>query len=416
VSTAASVRTLLRNGSFARYMTGEAISMTGTWMQVMAQGWVMATLTDKAIMLGMVNFASGIPMIALSLVGGTVADRYSKRNILLLTQVAQILCAVTLGYLVATGHIQIWHIIAVAFLLGISASFEMPSAAALVPELVGKDLIASAIGFDRAVFHGTRLIGPALAGYLMAVWGTASAFYANALSFVVLIVALFTIRPHPSMVVDEDPKRRGGIKEGFAYVRSDKPTLAMIALLAATVVCVFPCFTVMMPLYAKNVLHLGPDKLGLLMGISGIGGLTGAIGLVGIPRTKRRVFLFVAVAAIVLALTNLGLAHRFGIAVGSLVVFGLGVSTLGGLTNTIVQERAPHPMRGRVSAIVGMSFFGLMPFAGLGVTSIADAVGIRNALFVSAASYLCIAIPILIGPGRHIRESSEQGQSNSDAP
>jgi len=163
----------------------------------------------------------------------------------------------------------------------------------------------------------------------------------------------------------------------------------------------------MMPLYAKNVLHLGPDKLGLLMGISGIGGLTGAIGLVGIPRTKRRVFLFVAVTAIVLALTNLGLAHRFGVAVGSLVVFGLGVSTLGGLTNTIVQERAPHPMRGRVSAIVGMSFFGLMPFAGLGVTSVADAVGIRNALFISAASYLCIAIPVLIGPGRHIKESPE---------
>lgn len=405
VNTKSGLRTLLRNGPFARYITGEAISMTGTWMQVMAQGWVMANLTNKAVMLGMVNFASGIPMIALSLVGGTFADRYSKRNILLLTQVAQIICAVTLGSLVAAGQVRIWHIIGIAFVLGISTAFEMPSASALVPELVGQEQIAAAIGADRAVFHGTRLIGPALAGYVMAVWGTASAFYANAISFVALIIALLTIRPRPAGAGDGDSRKRGGIKEGFAYVKSDKPTLAMIALLATTVVCVFPCFTVMMPLYAKNVLHLGPDKLGVLMGLSAIGGLTGALGLVGIPRHHRRRFLFVAVGAVGLALTSLGFAQRFEIAVGSLVVLGLGVSTLGGLTSTIVQERAPGAMRGRVSAIVGMSFFGLMPFAGLGVSSVADSIGIRNALFVAAGGYLVLAIPVLLGPGRHIRQS-----------
>jgi MFS family permease len=415
VSVTTSVRTLFRNGSFTRYVTGEAISMTGTWMQSMAQGWVMATLTDKAVMLGMVNFAMGIPMFALSLIGGTLADRYSKRNILLLTQVAQIICAVTLGLLVATGHIRIWHIIGIAFVLGISAAFEMPSASALIPELVGKEQIAAAIGVDRAIFHGTRLIGPALGGYAMALWGTSSAFYANALSFVALIVALFTIRPHPSMVTGDDPKRRGGIKEGFAYVKSDKPTLAMIALLASTVVCVFPCFTVMMPLYAKNVLHLGPDKLGVLMGLSAIGGLTGALGLTGIPRHHRRRFLFGAVTAVVLALTSLGFARRFEIAVGSLIVLGLGVSTLGGLTQTIVQERAPHPMRGRVSAIVGMSFFGLMPFAGLGITSVADGIGMRNALFVAAGCYLCLAIPVVRGPGRHIQELPAAGAETGGA-
>lgn len=402
--TTTNLRALLRNGPFSRYITGEAISMTGTWMQVMAQGWVMATLTDKAVMLGMVNFAAGIPMIILSLLGGTFADRYSKRNILLLTQVAQILCAVTLGSLVATGHIRIWHIIAVAFALGISASFEMPSAAALVPELVSKDLIAAAIGVDRAVFHGTRLVGPALAGYLMARWGFASAFYANALSFVALIVALYTIRPQAAVVAGEEKKRRGGIKEGFAYVRSDKPTLAMIALLAATVVFVFPSFTVMMPLYAKNVLGLGPDKLGLLMGIAAIGGLTGSVGLLGIPRHRRRGTLFIAVVGVALGMISLATAPRFEIAAGSLVVLTLGVSTLGGLTNTIVQERAPDPMRGRVSAIVGMSFFGLMPFAGLVITSVADSVGIRRALLVAGGSYLCVAVSVLLGAGHHIQE------------
>ena len=400
----ANLRALLRNRPFSRYITGEAISMTGTWMQAMAQGWVMATLTDKAVMLGMVNFAMGIPMIALSMVGGTLADHYSKRNILLLTQVAQILCAITLGALVATGHVHIWQIIAVAFILGVSASFEMPSASALVPELVGKDLIATAVGMERAVFHGTRLIGPALAGYVMSRWGTASAFYANAFSFVALIVALFTIRPHAVVITGDEKCRHGGIKEGFAYVRSDKPTLAMIALLAVTVIFVFPSFSVMMPLYAKNVLRLGPDKLGLLMGIAAIGGLTGSVGLLGIPRHRRRGVLLVAVVGIASGLISLAIANQFTVAAGSLVILTLGVSTLGGLTNTIVQERAPDSMRGRVSAIVGLSFFGLMPFAGLCITSMADSIGIRQALLVAGGSYLCVAVLILLAIGHHIHE------------
>ena len=396
------LRVLLRNGPFSRYLTGEAISMTGTWMQAMAQGWVMATLTNQAVMLGMVNFAIGIPMIALSMIGGSFADRYSKRNILLLTQVAQIGCAVTLGVLVATGQIHIWHILAVAFLLGIATAFEMPAASALIPELVGKELIATAIGIDRAIFHGTRLIGPALAGYVMARWGSAAAFYANALSFVALIAALATIRP-PVRPATGDRQNRGSIKAGFAYVRSDKPTLAMIALLASTVLFVFPCFSVILPLYAKNVLGLGPDKLGLLMGIAAIGGLTGSVGLLGIPRSKRRGILLIAIVGIALGLASLATAHRFAVAAGSLVVLTLGVSTLGGLTHTIVQERAPGPMRGRVSAIVGLSFFGLMPFAGLGVTSLADGIGIRPALLVAAASYLVVAVTVLLGVGHHLQ-------------
>ena len=163
-SKSQSVRAVFRNGQFTRYMTGETISMTGTWMQMMAQAWVMTTLTDKAAMLGMVTFASSIPIVALSLIGGTFADRHDKRAILLVTQVVQIGFAILVGRLVATGQIHIWHILVVAFFLGISTAFEMPSAAALVPELVGKENIAAAIAVDRSVFHGTRLVGPALAG------------------------------------------------------------------------------------------------------------------------------------------------------------------------------------------------------------------------------------------------------------
>jgi MFS family permease len=378
--------------------------MTGTWMQVMAQGWIMTTLTDKAVMLAMVTFASSIPMVALSMIGGSFADRHDKRIILLVTQVVQIIFAVLIGWLIATGQIRIWHIILAAFFLGISASFEMPSAAALVPELVGKEHIANAIAVDRSVFHGTRLIGPALAGYVIGIMGPASAFYANALSFVALIVALLTIHPRAKGSEAEEAQRRGSMKEGFAYVRSDKPTLAMIALLISTVIFVFPVMMVMMPLYARDVLLLGPDKMGLLMGVSGIGSLTGALTLFGVGRNRRRILMFVAVVDVALALMSLSMAHRFVVAAVSLIFLSLGVSTLAGVANTVVQERAPGPMRGRVSAIVGMSFFGLMPFAGFGITSLADWLGIRHALSISSACYLITAGLVLSGPGRHLRE------------
>src|SRR6266404_1122927 len=145
---------LLRQGPFRRYIIGSAISDTGTWMQVMAQGWVMSTLTNKAILLGMANFAAGIPTLALTMYGGSVADRFDKRKILIATQIAQILLAVGLGWFVLTNRIQIWHILCFAALLGISIAFEMPAISALVPELVRRDEIAAAVAMDRSVFHG----------------------------------------------------------------------------------------------------------------------------------------------------------------------------------------------------------------------------------------------------------------------
>src|SRR5216110_287734 len=165
---------LLRPGPFRRYIIGSAISDTGTWMQVMAQGWVMSSLTNQALMLGMVNFAAGIPTLALTMIGGSAADRYDKRMILIATQVVQIGTAITLGVLAMTGRIQIWHVVLIAAVLGTCIAFEMPAISALVPELVKKEQIATAIALDRSVFHGSRLVGPFVAGLFVAWWGAAS--------------------------------------------------------------------------------------------------------------------------------------------------------------------------------------------------------------------------------------------------
>ncbi|HEU5312729.1 MAG TPA: MFS transporter, partial [Candidatus Udaeobacter sp.] len=168
---------LLRPGAFRRYIIGSLISDSGTWMQMMAQSWVMSGLTNKAILLGLVNFAAGLPALALAPTAGSLADRWDKRKILVATQIVQIIFAVALGFLVMSGHIQIWHIIFFAFLLGVAFSYEMPAISALVPELVRRDEIAAAVALDRSVFHGSRLIGPSLAGFFVAWWGAAAAFF-----------------------------------------------------------------------------------------------------------------------------------------------------------------------------------------------------------------------------------------------
>jgi len=213
---------VLRPGPFRRYIIGSAISDTGTWMQVMTQGWVMATLTTSAFMLGLVNLCAGLPMLALTMVGGSVADKFDKRKILLITQYIQIVLAVSIGLLIWSGKIQMWHIFVFAAILGVSNSFEMPALSALVPELVNRDEIQSAISLDRSVFHGSRVVGPAIGGYLVSAWGIASAFFANAISFVALIMAILSLPARRRGTAEEEEKRTTGIKEGFRYVAKDK--------------------------------------------------------------------------------------------------------------------------------------------------------------------------------------------------
>jgi MFS family permease len=393
---------LLRAGPFRRYIIGSLISDTGTWMQVMAQGWVMSALTNKAIMLGLVNLAAGLPTLALTMIGGSAADRFDKRKILIATQIAQIAFALGLGWLVLTGRIQIWHVIFFAALLGISIAFEMPAISALVPELVKREQIASAVALDRSVFHGSRLIGPSLAGLCVAWWGAASAFFANAFSFLALIVALLSLPRRQVGTKEEEEKRRSGIMDGFRYVRSDRTILSMIMLIALTTIFIFPTISVMLPLYVRNVLQLGPDSMGWLMATSGSGAFLGSLGLLSIAREKRLKFMRGNVLAVAAGVFFMSRSHSFLLTACSMGVLAIALSMNFGLANTIVQEHAPAHLRGRVSAVFGLSFFGLMPIAGLIVTGFSDLVGMRTALAVASVIYGIAAFVVLSMAGRHV--------------
>ena len=393
---------LLRAGPFRRYIIGSLISDSGTWMQVMAQGWVMSTLTNKAIMLGLVNLAAGLPTLALTMIGGSAADRFDKRKILIATQIAQIAFALALGWLVFIGQIQIWHIIFFAALLGVSIAFEMPAISALVPELVKREQIASAVALDRSVFHGSRLIGPSLAGLFVGWWGAASAFFANAFSFLALIIALISLPRRPVGTKEEEEKRRSGIMDGFRYVRSDRTILSMIMLIALTTIFIFPTISVMLPLYVRNVLQLGPDSMGWLMATSGTGAFLGSLGLLSIAREKRLKFMSGNVLAVAAGVFFMSRSHSFLLTACSMGVLAIALSMNFGLANTIVQEHAPAHLRGRVSAVFGLSFFGLMPIAGLIVTGFSDLIGMRTALAVASVIYGIAAFYVLSLAGRHV--------------
>jgi MFS family permease len=394
--TAPSALSVLRNAPFRRYVIGSLISDTGSWMQVMAQGWVMATLTDKAIWLGMANLAAGLPMLLLTMVGGAAADRFDKRKILLITQFVQIGIACGIGFLVLKGQIQIWQILAFAVVLGISNSFEMPTQTALVPELVGRSEIQNGISIDRSVFHGSRVLGPTIGGYLINWLGKASAFFANALSFVALIIAIWSLPPRQRGTAEEEEKRASGIKDGFRFVAKDKPSLAMVTLIATQAVFIFPIITVMMPLYVRLVLHRGVDSFGFLMGVSAIGSFAGSLFLIGLARAKRVPLMMVNAVAVSMVIFGLSFAPSFYVVMALLVVNSLGLAMNFALCSTIVQERAPDYLRGRVSAVFMLSFVGLMPIAGLGVTSLSDFIGMRTALAIAAILYGAVTVFVLL--------------------
>src|SRR5437899_1488208 len=371
-------------------------------MQVMAQCWVVSALTNKAIVLGMVNFAAGLPTLALTMIGGSAADRYDKRKILIATQIVQIALAIILGWLIMAGRIQIWHVVVLAALLGIAIAFEMPAISALVPELVRRDQIATAVAMDRSIFHGSRLVGPSLAGLFVGWWGAASAFFANAFSFLALIVALVSLPKRPIGTKEEEEQRRSGIMEGFRYVASERTVLAMIALVALTTIFVFPVISVMLPLYVRNVLQLGPREMGWLMATSGTGAFFGSLGLLSVARERRLKFMSGNVLAVAAGVFSMSRSHSFALTACSMGVLAVALLVNFGLANTIVQEHAPPHLRGRVSAVFGLSFFGLMPIAGLIVTGFSDLNWMRTALAVSSVIYGILAFAVLSMAGRHV--------------
>jgi MFS family permease len=385
---------VLKNRTFRIYWIGQAISLVGTWMQTMAQQWVVAGLSDSATVLGALVVVGNLPIVALSLKGGSLADRFEKRRILLRTQVAMMLLAFAFAALAFTGQIALWHVFVLAFLLGIATAFDLPAAQSFAPELVAPAQIPKAVALMQTIFHGSRLIGPALAGLLVDNFGEGSAFLANGLSFVAVIYSLVLIKP----AAGADPpaaRPKGNIREGFAYVRSERWVMALILLTALTTSLIFPFVVVLMVYYVRHVLAADAQGMGIMLSASGLGSLLGVLLLlVGGPKT-RLWRLFAGVLGSALALLGLSFTRGLYAALPLYLALAFSVSSLMGTISQAVQEYVPGALRGRVMSIYSIAFSGLMPFAGLLLSRLVDQAGLPLIMRVCGGLYAGLALLVL---------------------
>ncbi len=386
--------TVLRNPRFRLYWIGQSISLTGTWMQVMAQGWVLTRLSSAAWVLGALNVVGTLPILLLSVYAGHLADRGSKRRILLATQVALMLLAFVLAYLSFSGRIALWHLFALAFAAGIATAFDLPASQALPADLVEPAEIPRVVALMQAIFHGSRLVGPAVAGLLMAQLGEGSAFLANGLSFIAVIVTLIIIGD--AVRARRAPRGgSGGMGAGFRYVRSEPLARGLMTLTALTTAFVFPLLVVLMLYYVRHVLKTDERGLGLVMSVSGLGSLTGALVLLfGRDETLKR-WLLGGILGIGITMAGISVSRTLPVALPLMLGLSFCVSSFMGRIAQTIQHQVPDELRGRVMAVYGMAFTGLLPYAALLASALTDAIGFQTTLQISVALYVGAALVVL---------------------
>jgi MFS family permease len=381
--------------NFRLFWFGQLISLTGTWMHSAAQGWLVLKLTDSPFYLGLVGMAGSIPILLFTLVGGVAADRFHKRNIILSMQGILMLLAFTLAFLVTTGIVTVWHVLAIAFLIGTAHAFDIPARQSFFIELVGKKNLLNAIALNSAAFHGARTIGPAIAGAVIGYFGLTACFYINGLSFIAAIIGLLKMR------FDEDITKRSRDKsiskefmEGLNYVIGEPKVYKLIALVGIISFFGFPYMT-FLPVYAKDILKTGATGLGMLMGFAGAGAFAGAITLAMSEGISRKDILL-SVAGIIFstALLIFSSSETVWLSHVMLLLVGWGAVTQIATANSLLQITVPDSLRGRVMSSFTTVFLGMASLGNLVVGSLAHYLGTSTALMISAG--LCLFVSILI--------------------
>jgi MFS family permease len=376
-------------------MIAEFISVVGAWMQMQAQQLVVEEHAASSQEQAWVSFATLMVIPLFGAWGGTTADRHDRRRILVAVMLIQAALATFIGWKLQTNALLFWHLVAVGFAMGVTHAFEGPAYSALIPELVPREKIARAFAFDRSVFHTARIVGPALAGFAVARYGLASAFYANAISFAGPLIMLCTIAPRPRGTETEEKLRRTGFMDGWRHVRSDAPTFRMVLICAANAFFCSPFVIVMLTWYGKRTLHLDASAVGWLMALAGIGALSASLSLLVIPHKWRVVLTQFGAVISIAAMALLAVAPGFAVAALGITLLTLGLNFLYGISNQIVQERAPDPLRGRVSAIASFSFVAVIPFSGLITSALEQHFGMRAAIWLCAGGYAIVVGALL---------------------
>ncbi len=390
----------LSERDFRVVWTGQAISMTGTWMQMIAQGLLVLTLWNSALALGLLTFANAIPSLVVMLFGGVLADRADKRRILLATQMVMGALALAVGVLVVADAIQYWMLIAATIGLGVAFGYDMPAYQAFLPELVPPEKIGQVVALNSSTFHGTRMVGPALAGAIIGAFGIAAAYFLNAASFLAVIFSLLIVRRRPA-ARPEGPAMStiDGLKEGIRHARG-RPNLRVFLLLTAmSTGFVFPVIAVLTPFYVKDVLHEGPGVLGALWAGSGVGSVLGAIALIVWSDHRRVERLWFAALLAPAGLIVTAITRDPVVAIVAQAFVSFAFSSQLGLIQTMIQESTPRQFRGRVMSLHGITFNGTMPFAVLAASGLAVVAGLPFVMILGAGLFLASSVAVLAFAG-----------------
>ncbi|MGC2064182.1 MAG: MFS transporter [Thermodesulfovibrionales bacterium] len=377
----------LSHRDFRLFLIGQTISLSGTWMQSVAQGWLVYSLTKSPFYLGIVAAAGALPIMILTLAGGVIADRFPKKNLLLMTQALSILPALALGILTSLGIATVWHIAVVAFFLGSINAIDIPVRQSFLIEMVGRGDIVNAIALNSAVFNGSRIIGPVIAGVSIAYLGMPACFFINALSFIAVIIALAMMQSQGKKPVTSEGVIKDFMK-GIRFIRSRTEILHVIALIAVFSLVGIPYIN-LIPVFAGEVYNTGPRGLGFLVGASGLGALTAALGIAvaGNIANKSR-FMSSAALCFSVALILFSLTGLFWIALIVIAVGSWGMVSYLAAANSYIQVSVPDELRGRVMSIYSFVFLGVVPIGNtlMGIT--ADLIGTRQA--VLAGGVICL--------------------------
>jgi MFS family permease len=354
----------LRNPNFRLFWSGNFLSNIGTWMQNLAQGWLVLLLTNSAFWLGVVGFAGSIPFLIFTLFGGVIADRVNKRRLLLITQSAMMILAFLLAALAWFKVINVWEVAAIAFLNGTAMAMNHPSYQALVPRLVKREDLTNAIALNSAQFNMSRILGPSLGGYAMALFGVAGNFFLNGLSFLAVLWALIRI-DYPAEKPVHHESMLDSMRSGFRYVRMRPQMVVLIWMIGVASLLAIP-FLTFIPYFARNQLGAGESGLGWLMASSGVGAVLGAVTVAyhGKIRHRGAVIAFCG-AAVMAAVIVFCYSHSFLLSQFLLLFEGYGMILTIASVNVAMQHLSSDEMRGRVMSIYGTFFLGLPPLGAL---------------------------------------------------
>lgn len=375
----------LRSRNYKLFFGGQSISLIGTWMQQIALSWLVYRLTDSVFLLGLVGFSTQIPALLVTPLAGILIDRYSSRNILIITQILSMIQALLLWLLIFTNQIDIWQILVLSFFLGTVNAFDAPTRQAFVVEMIEKreDLV-NAIALNSAMFNSARLIGPAIGGVVIALVGEGNCFLLNGISYLAVIAALVAMR------LPDLPKKSGRphpfaeLMEGFRYTFGQLP-FRTILLIIALINFVGVSYSVMLPALARDILHGGAHTLGFLMGMTGAGALTGALFLASRKNTLSLLkYMPVSMGLFLANLVVLALSRNLWLDATALFLGGMGMMLTMGSGNTLIQSMSDDRMRGRVMSFYAMSFLGIGPFGSLLAGTLSQKAGLPFTLLAGA--------------------------------